>query len=100
VAEHKKELDALGFDNFRKNFSLEAKVLPEFLAYAKKSGIKYNEKEYHKSKPLLSNQLKAYIARGVWKNDGFFPIYNESDEMFGEAVKLFGKAASLEKGKF
>lgn len=100
VGDHKKELDAMGYDGFRKNFSIEGKVMTDFLAFSKKAGIKYNEKEFNKSKPLLANQLKAFIARGVWKNEGFFPIYNESDEMFNEAVKLFGKASLLEKGKF
>ena len=39
--------------------------------------------------------LKAQIARRVWDNEGFYPIYNETHEILKEALKQFEQAERL-----
>ena len=37
-------------------------------------------------KKILSTQLKAYIARNIWNDEGFFPIIHKIDYTFQEAL--------------
>jgi carboxyl-terminal processing protease len=39
--------------------------------------------------------LKAYIARSLYGNSGFYPIINETDEIYMTALKQFAKAKAL-----
>lgn len=96
----KKDLEKMPFEQFKKSFVVTDEMLEEINKMAKKSDIKFNEKEFNRSKEYIKNQVKALIARSVWKNEGFFPIFNEQDEMFNKALMMFDKAENIEKGKF
>ena len=95
----KKELEKMTFDQFRSSFEVSQSMLDDIVKMGEKAGIKYNENEFNKSKNYIKTQVKAQIARAGWKNEGFFPIYNESDEVYNQAIKLWDKAARIEKGK-
>ena len=41
--------------------------------------------------------VKAYIARGVWDNQGFYPIFNQQDEIFLMAIQLMDEADKISK---
>ncbi|HEY8400550.1 MAG TPA: S41 family peptidase, partial [Cytophagaceae bacterium] len=94
---HKDELSSYTLEEFRKNFVVTEQMLKDFVTLASKSGVVYKEREYRKSKEFLKVNLKAYIARSVWGNKGFYPIINEADEVFIQAMKHFDKAKQLEK---
>lgn len=99
VAEHKKELDEMGFTRYYREFSVTDKMLGEVVEAGRRSDVKFIEKDYNRSKKLLKNNIKALIARAVWKNEGFYAIYNDGDTMFKEAMKYFSKANEIEYGK-
>ena len=74
---------------------------------AKKAGIKYNEKELNRSKPIILAQTKGLIGRYQWgrqRKDGLnnelFQVLNLMDNVYKGAIKQFGKATDLEKGDF
>ncbi|MDX2196443.1 MAG: S41 family peptidase [Cytophagales bacterium] len=96
----KKDLEKMTFEQYKKDFIISENMLKDLIELGKKNDIKYNDEQYKKSKEYLKNSLKAHIARGVWRNDGFFPIYLEMDEIYTQALKLLDKAADIEKGKF
>jgi carboxyl-terminal processing protease len=100
VFQNKKSLEKMSFEQFQKSFTISDKMIKDFIALGEKNEVKFKEADYKKSKDYIENQLKALIARGIWKNEGFYPIYLEKDEVFNQAVKLFDKAAEIEKGKF
>ena len=62
-------------------------ILKEFIKYAKKAGVKMNRKQFEISKNIIDTELKAYIARNILDNEGFFPILGEIDEVLIEAVE-------------
>lgn len=95
--DNRKELEKMKFDKFRKNFEVTDKMLQDVVQMATKAGVKYNEEEFKRSKNLLRNNLKAFIARSVYGNKGFFPVLHESDEEFQEALKQFSRAQRLAK---
>ncbi len=63
-------------------------ILDDFNKYTKKEGVKMNRKEYNISKDIIDVELKAYIARNIIDNEGFYPILSEIDEELQAAVKL------------
>ena len=62
-------------------------ILKQFVKFATKEGIKLNKKQYQTSKHVIEVELKAYIARNIIDNDGFFPIIGEVDEVLKAAVE-------------
>jgi len=96
---NKEELQKMTFDEFKKSFTVTDKMLKDVVDLATRSGVKYKESEFNKSKSMLRNNIKAYIGRSVWGNNGFYPIINETDEIFLSALKQWDKAKEIETGK-
>jgi len=76
---------------FQKSFDIDENILNDFIAFSVKEGIAKDEKGLKKSTPFLCNQLKAYIARLVWQNEGLYPILHEMDNTYKKALKLINK---------
>lgn len=93
--EHKKSLEKMGLKKFKKKFIVTSNMLEELIAVAENSELKYDDAQFKKSEALIKIYLKAQIARGIWNNDGFYPIFNETNEIFIEALKLFDEAEKL-----
>jgi len=66
-------------------------VLADFIKFAEKKKIKIDPKQLKRSKPLIDNELKAYIARNILDNKGFYPILGREDNVLQEAVKEMKK---------
>lgn len=61
-------------------------VLAGLIKYAADNGIEYDEKGFRQSKNLMGTELKAYIARNILDNMGFYPIIAQVDEILKVAV--------------
>lgn len=68
-------------------FSITDEMFDEFLAFAEKQGIRTDEEGLKEMKGDLRVLLKALIARNIFDDDGFYPIYHRIDETFRESVK-------------
>ncbi len=53
--------------------------------------------ELNKKKTLFQVHVKAQIARKLWGNEGFFPVINETNEVFLNAIKLFDRIPELNR---
>ncbi|WP_424962286.1 S41 family peptidase [Ekhidna sp.] len=95
--ENSEELEEMGFETFRTSFDVTDKMLKELVGVAIDNGLKFNEMEFNRSKRLLKQLTKAYIARGIWDNEGFYPIFNEQDEIFQQAIRLMDEADKIAK---
>lgn len=71
---------------FIENFKVDAKLFSDFTAYTISSKVKPDEKNIQTSKGLISNQLKANIARLLFGNEGFYPVVMEDDKAFKRAL--------------
>lgn len=56
------------------------------IAFASEKGVVYNAKDYRLSEKLMEVELKAYIARNIFDNDGFYPVFREVDEVLNAAL--------------
>ena len=79
------------FDNYNKSFYINEQILNEFITYAEKKGVKPNAKGISISSEVISTQIKALIARQIWKNDGFYAVIHTLDITLKRALELIDK---------
>jgi carboxyl-terminal processing protease len=96
---NKKDLSAMKLNEFKAKFNVSDQMMNEVVSLATRSGVKFKEAEYNKSKKYIRLNLKAYIARSIYGNNGFYTILNDGDEIYQTAIKQFDKAIELEKKK-
>ncbi len=59
----------------------------EFVRYASSEGVKPDWKEINISEEVLKTQIKAYTARNLINNEGFYPIISQIDNTLSIALK-------------
>ncbi|MEJ7643367.1 MAG: S41 family peptidase [Chryseolinea sp.] len=89
--DHKDGLLAKGFDTFLKSFKVSDQMLDQLVIVGERNKVKADRKELSKKKKLFQVHIKAQIARKLWNNDGFFPVMNETNEVFLQSLKLFDR---------
>jgi carboxyl-terminal processing protease len=61
-------------------------LVPAFTQYAADKGIQSTPADRQKVKVFLGRQLKALIARQLWRDNGYFYIVNSSDPVIEKAL--------------
>ena len=74
-------------ETYKKSFNLDSVFLNKFLAYTEAEGVKKVEEGYELSKEFIINQIRSYIARSLYDNNSFYEIYNETDDVYLQALK-------------
>lgn len=74
------------YAEFEKYFQ-KANVLQLFLTFAEKKGVKSNPADLKISADIIDNQIKAYIARNIIGEEGFYPIIKNIDKTLLEAIQ-------------
>lgn len=92
---HRSRLEEMKFDRYKDEFEVTEEHLDQLIAIGERNDVPYNEQEFHKSRELLKLYVKAFIARGIWRNEGFYPIFNEQNEIFQQALTLLDEANRL-----
>lgn len=92
---NKERLQKMEFDQFKDRFDVTESMLQDLVSLAEQYGAAFDEEGYERSKPLIKNYTKAFIARSIWGNEGYYPILNEHNEIFNKAMTLFDEAAQL-----
>ncbi|MFT6866893.1 MAG: carboxyl-terminal processing protease [Cyclobacteriaceae bacterium] len=94
---HKDELAKWVFPDFQKSFIVDDIMVNDLIETGKLNGVSFNKISFQKSQILIKNYLKAYIARCLWKNNGFYPILNQENEIVLKALQLLPEANKLAK---
>jgi len=79
------------YKDFENNFVVDDQIYAAFVKSALAKDIKRNEKDINDAAPYLKNQLKAFISRQVFKNDGFYPVLLKVDKTFQRALEEISK---------
>lgn len=102
LGDHKKQFEKLSFTEFLKTFTPTEADLEAIVANANADNIKFNEKEYKRSKPYIHTYLKAMIGRYAYQkrdkgglNNEFYQVMSDLDEGYKKAVTLFDEAEKL-----
>jgi carboxyl-terminal processing protease len=63
-------------------------ILDKFIKFAESNGIKKDAKGLKISGEIMHIQIKAYIARNILDNKGFYPIWENIDTTLGYAIEF------------
>lgn len=96
---NKKNLEEKGFDAFYTKFNVTDEMLNDLVKLGQQKKLKPDYEELRLKKRLFQLHVKAQIARKVWGNDGLYPIMNETNEIFQQAIKLFDRIPELKNTK-
>jgi carboxyl-terminal processing protease len=66
-------------------------LMAKFIEYAETEGVNRDDEQIAISRKLMHTQLKAYIARNIIDNEGFYPIISEIDETLQHSVSLISE---------
>lgn len=76
---------------FNKNFRTGDAIYNDFLQFARKDSIVNTGKINNRDEAEIRNRIKAMLARQLWRNEGFYEIINEDDDMVRRAVQELKK---------
>ncbi len=89
VDENRATLKQFGsFKEFEAGFQVDDRMYTQFVNAALLKNGKRNQKEITDAAPYIKNQLKAFIARQVFRNEGFYPVLLKVDKTFQRALEV------------
>lgn len=80
---------------FKNKFRLSSREINEFIRFSSAHNVRYNRNGYRRDKDFIASMIKAYIARNIWKNEGWYQIMLEEDDQFQKASEQFPEAEKL-----
>ncbi|HCW05947.1 MAG TPA: peptidase S41 [Cytophagales bacterium] len=100
--ENKTSLEKMGFESFKQKFVVDDALLSRLVAMGQKEKVKPDLADLARNKKVFQIYLKSEIARRIWGNASFYPIFNESNEVLEQVIKnsLFDKIPQLDRTKF
>jgi carboxyl-terminal processing protease len=66
-------------------------LLDQFIRFAAANGVKEDRSGLKISGTIIHTQLKAYIARNILDNKGFYPIWEHIDTTLKYAIDFLNK---------
>lgn len=99
VGKNRSMLEEMKYSDYFDNFQISDKMFRELVEVGKQNGVEPNWDDLNKNKSLFATHMKAQIARQIWNNNGFYPIFNQTNEILQQAVKMFDKAEKLDRTK-
>lgn len=96
---NKERLEAMGYEKFKDDFQIDERMLNQLVELGRRGNVAAMPQDLQTHKGVISNYLKAEIARRVWGNEGYYPIVNENNEILQQAIKLFDKVPELNRQK-
>ncbi|TYZ13517.1 S41 family peptidase [Hymenobacter lutimineralis] len=92
---HKAELEALRFEQFQASFQISAAQLAELADRAEEAGIAPDAAALSQCAPLLSNQLKAHIARSAYGKPAYYMVLNTRDAELQAALQAVADGRAM-----
>ena len=66
-------------------------LMPQFIKYAGEKGVKPDYGDIQTSAELIHTTIKAYVARNIMDNEGFYPIIAAIDNTLNVAIDTISK---------
>lgn len=73
---------------FIDKFTVTNQLFDEFIEFAKEKGVDPDENGINESGEKIRNLIKAFIARNIFDDGGFYPIYLKTDKTFNKALQI------------
>jgi carboxyl-terminal processing protease len=90
---HRNELKKSGtFDTFDRQFIVTPAIYQDYIAFAAKNGISFPAVVTTFSQSRIAGLMKSFIARNLFDDKGFYPVYLRSDKTFLKAKAVLEAA--------
>ena len=86
--DHRNELSTLANAEEFDNYLDKKDALSDFVKYAESKGIAKESNGLKVSGTIINTQLKAYIARNIMGEEGFYPIIKKIDKTLLRAIEI------------
>jgi carboxyl-terminal processing protease len=96
---HKEALEKKGYEQYLKKFVVSESMIQDLINVGIRNGVKPDHKELRLKRKLFQVHVKAQIARKIWGNEGFYPVFNDTNEIFLQAIKMFNRIPELHRSK-
>ncbi|MDP4292439.1 MAG: S41 family peptidase [Bacteroidota bacterium] len=77
----------ISFDKFNATFKMTPAMFADLIKRGDKDSVKYDPNSAKQMQGKIGLLLKAYIARNIYGDAGFFPVLLEDDKIFDRAKK-------------
>ncbi|MEJ5350109.1 MAG: S41 family peptidase [Melioribacteraceae bacterium] len=77
---------------FVREFNFSEDDLRTFINFIKNQKIKFNYDDYLKDKEITKTRLKAFVARDIFKDEGWYSVMLQNDRQFQKAIQHFKEA--------
>jgi len=85
------------FEDFNRSYELSGSAVDKLISFATGEELEFSQADWDKSQRQIALLLKSYMARDLWGMEYFFEVYNSSDDVFLEAVKILENPSMLEQ---
>ncbi len=85
---HREELSKLTSASDFEKYLDKQNALSDFVAYADEKGVKRDAEGLSVSGKIIGTQMKAYIARNILGEEGFYPIIKQIDKTLIRAIEV------------
>lgn len=99
AASHKEELKRMSFEKFLTQFIVTDAMLEDLVNVGRQNKVTPDRKDLARHKAIFQINVKAQIARRIWENPGFYPVFNESNEILQQAIRLFDRIPDLNRSR-
>lgn len=95
VDSNKKKFEGMSFDDYYSKFKVSDEMLQALIRVGERNKVKFDEKDFRKSKEYLRVLIKAHMGRSIYDDNAFYRVINDINEIYLQAVKLFDEAEKL-----
>ncbi|WP_321348040.1 S41 family peptidase [uncultured Draconibacterium sp.] len=85
---HREELTQFTSAGEFEDYMDQYNALNEFVAYAEEKGVKRDAEGLKISGEVINTQMKAYVARNIIGEEGFYPIIKQIDKTLLRAIEV------------
>lgn len=86
--QHRNYLNTLKTAAEIENWLNRQNVIQDFIRYAESKGVPYSQEGMQRSGEIISTQIKAYIARNIIGEEGFYPVIQQIDKTLLKAIEI------------
>ncbi|SIS98452.1 S41 family peptidase [Belliella pelovolcani] len=92
---NKKKFEGMSFEDYYSKYQVSDAMLQELIKVGEKNKVKFDEKDYKKSKDYLKVLVKANMGRNLFDDNAYYKVINDINEIYLQAIKLFDEAEKL-----
>ncbi len=97
--QNKSVLEKMDGKDFIRNFKVTDDMFNALVKVGVGNQVNADYKDLAKNRVAFQTHVKALIARKIWKNEGYFQVMNQNNEVLQQAIKLFDRIPELSRGK-